>query len=33
MDCSFDLNSPYYKSKDLGNGIIAGFIACVYMCS
>jgi len=33
IDCSFDLNSPYYKSKDLGGGIIASFIACVYMCS
>lgn len=33
MDCSFYLNSPYYKSIDLGGGVIASFIACVYMCS
>ena len=33
MDCSFDLNSPYYKCEDLGAGVRRAFLACVYMCS
>jgi hypothetical protein len=33
MNCNFELNSIYYKSRDLGNGIIASFIGCVYMCA
>jgi len=32
IDCNFELNSLYYESIDLGNGIICAFLPCFYYC-
>jgi hypothetical protein len=32
IDCNFELNSPYYQSHEIENGVIVAFIACSYCC-
>jgi hypothetical protein len=32
MDCTFELNSPYYQCYEIENGVRVAFIACTYHC-
>jgi hypothetical protein len=32
MDCTFELDSPYYQCHELVNGVRVAFIACTYHC-
>ena len=32
IDCSFELDSPYYQAHEIENGVRVAFIACSYHC-
>jgi hypothetical protein len=32
MDCTFELDSPYYQCHALVNGVRVALIACTYHC-
>ena len=32
IDCNFELDSPYYQSHEIENGVRVAFIACSYHC-
>jgi hypothetical protein len=32
IDCTFELNSPYYQCYEIENGVRVAFIACTYHC-
>jgi len=32
IDCNFELDSPYYQSHEIENGVRVAFIACTYCC-
>jgi hypothetical protein len=32
MDCTFELDSPYYQCHELVNGVRVALIACTYHC-
>jgi hypothetical protein len=32
IDCNFELDSPYYQSHEIENGVRVAFIACSYCC-
>lgn len=32
MDCTFELDSPYYQCYEIADGVRVAFLACVYYC-